>query len=418
MVSKLNINPLVYRYLYIEIEKHLRHKNYTILTGARQVGKTSLIKQLYFHLQGREETVVLLNLEDKNLLKELNEDVNNVFNRLKVKPQKIVEGQTDTRIYLLIDEIQYLDDPSNFLKYLYDEYEYNVKVVASGSSAFYIDTKFVDSLAGRKRIFQLYPLSFNEFLVFKEQKKINTEINYMVSEPSYVSEYKRSIESYLLEYLTYGGYPAVVLEDDIEEKKLLLDELRNSYLRRDIIESGVDKENQFLMLVQLLADQIGGIVNKNELGNTLKLDNKTVERYTYILEKCFHIDLLKPFYRNLRKELTKMPKVYFNDIGLRNAILGRFENPRDRMDKGMLLENFVYNQLRIKHQSTEIKYWRTIERNEVDFVLEESYNKGYALEVKWECRQFNPKKYKKFVATYPDFPLSCIDFNNLGILVY
>jgi len=409
---------LVYRYLYIEIEKHLRHKNYTILTGARQVGKTSLIKQLYFHLQGREETVVLLNLEDKNLLKELNEDVNNVFNRLKVKPQKIVEGQTDTRIYLLIDEIQYLDDPSNFLKYLYDEYEYNVKVVASGSSAFYIDTKFVDSLAGRKRIFQLYPLSFNEFLVFKEQKKINTEINYMVSEPSYVSEYKRSIESYLLEYLTYGGYPAVVLEDDIEEKKLLLDELRNSYLRRDIIESGVDKENQFLMLVQLLADQIGGIVNKNELGNTLKLDNKTVERYTYILEKCFHIDLLKPFYRNLRKELTKMPKVYFNDIGLRNAILGRFENPRDRMDKGMLLENFVYNQLRIKHQSTEIKYWRTIERNEVDFVLEESYNKGYALEVKWECRQFNPKKYKKFVATYPDFPLSCIDFNNLGILVY
>lgn len=406
------------RYLYTEIKKHLSHKNYTILTGARQVGKTSLIKQLYFHLQGGEEIAVLLNLEDKNLLKELNDDVSNVFNRVKVKPQKILEGQTEKRIYLLIDEIQYLDDPSNFLKYLYDEYEYNVKVVATGSSAFYIDTKFSDSLAGRKRIFQLYPLSFNEFLAFKQQEEINEEISYMVSEPSYVSGFMRSTESYLQEYLTYGGYPAVVLEDDKEEKKLLLDELKNSYLRRDIIESGVDKENKFMMLVQLLADQTGGIVNKNELGNTLKLDNKTVERYTYILQKCFHIDLVKPFYRNLRKELTKMPKVYFNDIGLRNAILGRFENPRDRMDKGMLLENFIYNQIRIKHPSTEIKYWRTIERNEVDFVIEESYNQGYALEVKWECSQFNQKKYKKFVATYPNFPLSCIDSTNVEVLIY
>ncbi len=407
-----------FRYLYKKLEKHLDHKNYTIITGARQVGKTSILKQLYHHLKGQNREVALLNLEDKSLLNELNEDVKSIFNRVKIKPQKIIEEQTKSRIYLLIDEIQYLDDPTNFLKYLYDEYEYNVKVVATGSSAFYIDTKFKDSLAGRKRIFQLYPLSFNEFLVFKKQETVNEEITYMVSEPSYVSEYKLSTQSYLIEYLTYGGYPAVVLEKDRAEKVLLLNELKNSYLRRDVIESGVDKENKFMMLVQLLADQTGSIVNKNELGNTLGLDNKTVERYTYILEKCFHIDLLKPFYRNLRKELTKMPKVYFNDIGLRNAILGRFENPRERMDKGMLLENFIYNQLRIKHSSNDIKYWRTTEKNEVDFIIEESFNKGYALEVKWECSQFNIKKYKKFVATYPDFPLSCIDFNNIEILTY
>jgi len=407
-----------FRFLYKNLEKHLKHKNYTIITGARQVGKTSLLKQLYFHLQKKNEEVVLLNLENKELLRSLNRDVKTVFNHVQILPKKIIEGKTQNRIYLLIDEIQYLDDPSNFLKFLYDEYEYNVKVVTTGSSAFYIDTKFNDSLAGRKRIFQLYPLSFNEFLVFKRQEKITNEITYQVSEPSYVSEYKTNTYTLFLEYLTYGGYPAIVLENDKEEKKWLLNELKNSYLRKDIIESGVDKENKFLMLVQILSDQIGNLVNRNELGNTLGLDNKTVDRYLYILEKCFHIDLLKPFYRNLRKELTKMPKVYFNDIGLRNAILGKFDNPMNRLDKGALLENFIYNQLRIKHSQYDLKYWRTADGNEVDFIIEESFDTGYALEVKWDCKQFKSNKYKKFTNAYPNYPLKCIDSQNIEILSY
>ncbi len=407
-----------FRFLYQDLKKHLKHKNYTILTGARQVGKTSLLIQLYHHLKKNDEEVVLLNLENKEVLKSLNKDVKSIFNHVQIIPKKIIDGKAENRIYLLIDEIQYLDDPTNFLKYLYDEYEYNVKVVTTGSSAFYIDTKFKDSLAGRKRIFQLYPLSFNEFLLFKRQEKISKEVAYQVSEPSYVSSYGVNTYTLLLEYLTYGGYPAVVLENDKEEKKWLLKELKNSYLRQDIIESGVDKEAQFLMLIQLLANQTGNMVNRNELGNTIKLDNKTVDRYVHILEKCFHIDLLKPFYRNLRKELTKMPKVYFNDIGLRNAILGRFENPMNRMDKGALLENFIYNQLRIKHDQNDIKYWRTIDKNEVDFIIEESFNKGYALEVKWDCYRFPEKKYKKFINTYPNFPLKCIDSRNIEILIY
>ncbi|PJB15817.1 MAG: AAA family ATPase [Flavobacteriales bacterium CG_4_9_14_3_um_filter_32_8] len=407
-----------YRYLYKSLENHLSHKNYTIITGARQVGKSSLLKQLFFYLKNNKEEVVLLNLENKELLVSLNKDVKSIFTHVQLVPQKIINGKTSQRIYLLIDEIQYLDNPTNFLKFLYDEYEYNVKVVVTGSSAFYIDAKFKDSLAGRKRVFQLYPLSFNEFLVFKRQEKINKEIAYHASEPSYVSQYLTSTESLLREYLTYGGYPAIVLENDWEEKKHLLNELKNSYLRRDILESGVDKENKFLMLVKLLADQIGNLVNKNELGNTIGLDNKTVEHYVYILEKCFHVDLLKPFYRNLRKELTKMPKVYFNDLGLRNSILGRFENPINRIDKGALLENFIYNQLRIKHDSYLLKYWRTADGNEVDFVVEESFDNGYALEVKWDKSQFKPKKYKKFVSSYPNFPLSCVDFYTSEILLY
>ena len=113
-----------------------------------------------------------------------------------------------------------------------------------------------------------------------------------------------------------------------------------------------------------------------------------------------------------------MPKVYFNDIGLRNAILGRFDNPMNRMDKGALLENFIYNQLRIKHNQYNLKYWRTINKNEVDFVIEESFDSGYALEVKWDCNRFAPNKYKKFVNAYPNYPLKCIDSRNTEILIY
>jgi len=407
-----------YRHLYDQLEKHLTHKNYTIITGARQVGKTSLLRQLYNSLQENNEEVMFLNLEDKELLSSLNHNAKSVFRRIRTIPLKIIEGKTKKRIYLLIDEIQYLEDPTNFLKLLYDEYEYNMKIVATGSSAFYIDEKFRDSLAGRKRVFHLYPLSFNEFLIFKRKKKINKEIGYIVSEPSYISEYHIDIYALLQEYLTYGGYPAVVLENNEEEKRILLNELKNSYLRKDIIEAGVNKEAKFLMLIQILADQIGNLVNKNELGNTIGLDNKTVERYTYILEKCFHIDMVKPFYKNLRKELTKMSKVYFNDIGLRNAILGRFDRPFFRMDKGEVLENFIYNQLRIKHDQHDVKYWRTSSGNEVDFIIEESYNQGYALEVKWECDNFKLSKYKKFIQTYPNYPLTCIDSRNIKILEY
>jgi len=407
-----------FRYLYSDLKKHLSNKNHTILTGARQVGKTSLLRQLYTSLRDEKEDVIFLNLENKEILSNLNKDVMSVFKLVKNSPLKIIEGKTTNRIYLLIDEIQYLDDPTNFLKFIYDEFEYNVKVVCTGSSAFYIDTKFKDSLAGRKRIFQLYPLSFNEFLIFKKQEKINSEISHIVSEPDYKTLYGVSMESLLREYLMYGGYPAVVLEDNYTEKKHLLIELKNSYLRRDILESGVDKEAKFLMLVKLLADQIGNMVNKNELAKTLGLDNKTVERYVYILEKCFHIDMVKPFHKNLRKELVKMSKVYFNDVGLRNAILNRFENIHERHDKGEVLENFVYTQLRIKHQDGGIHYWRTSDGNEVDFVIEESYEKGYAIEVKWNKKRFSPNKYKKFVKTYPTFPLSCIDFEDNNILSY
>ncbi len=406
------------RYLYKSLEKHLDHKSYTIITGARQVGKTTLLRQLFKKLRERDEIVAFINLENKLLLLTLDKNPNAIFDFVQETPKKIIDGKASKRIYILIDEIQYLSNPSNFLKYLYDEYDYNVKIIASGSSAFYIDKKFKDSLAGRKRIFHLYPMSFNEFLEFKEEEDLNNEISFMVQEPSYKSLYRRSIKSFLNEYLIYGGYPAVVLEEDKAEKIHLLNELKDSYLRKDILESKVDKELKFLVLLQLLSLQTGNILNKNSLGRTIGLDNKTVERYVYILQKCFHIDLVKPFFSNLKKEFIKMPKIYFNDLGLRNSLINNFELPAYREDKGMLFENFVYNQLRIKYIPENIRYWRTTDGNEIDFVIKDSSDSGLAIEAKWNCNKFNPKKYAKFLTNYKKFELSCVDINDKNIIGY
>ncbi len=407
-----------YRYLYEKIENHLENKQYAIIIGARQVGKTSLLKKLYFKLKNNNEIVELINLENKSTVQKLDKDPLAIFDHIQVNPKKSLEGKAEKRIYLLIDEIQYLEDPSNFMKLIYDEYEENVKLIVTGSSAFYIDTKFKDSLAGRKRLFRLYPLTFNEFLRFKKQEKVSTELISIVSEPSYASQYGKTTENLLMEYLTFGGYPAVVLEDDHEEKKWILDELQNSYLRRDILESGIDKEIKFLQMIKLLAGQIGNVLNKSEISNTLGIDSKTVAYYLHILEKSFHISLLRPFHYNLRKEIIKMPKIYFNDIGLRNSILGRLDPIKTRDDKGEVWENFVFNQYRIKYYPHKyMRYWRTSDGKEIDLVIEESYQKGFAVEVKWNCNRFSKKKYKKFETTYPDFPIKCIDINNKEILL-
>lgn len=399
-----------------DIRNHISNKQYTIITGARQVGKTSLIRLLYQELSNAHESIFFLNLEDRRILDAVNVHPENILNFIPIKPSPILSQVQERPILLLLDEVQYLTNPTNFLKYLYDTYEGNLKIIATGSSAFYIDRKFKDSLAGRKRIFPLYPLSFDEFLSFRDEQALLTEISYLRSQDSYQSIQIDRIKSYLNEFLQFGGYPAVVLEDKEPEKKAILMELKNAYLKRDILESGVEKEQKFYLLLQLLADQTGKLVNKQELSNTLGIDSKTIDQYVYILQKCFHIYLLRPFFRNLRKELTKMPKVFFNDLGLRNAFLNRFSPVDTRADRGELLENFYFLQFRQVYNPDQIKFWRTTERQEVDFIIEESFGEGKAYEIKWNPSSFTIGKYKKFTQTYPNFPLTCLSAQDFYLI--
>lgn len=184
-----------------------------------------------------------------------------------------------------------------------------------------------------------------------------------------------------------------------------MDELKNAYVRRDIQESKIANELKFYRMFQLLADQTGNLLNKNELAREIQLDSKTVDNYVYVLEKCFHVSLLKPYFRNLRKELTKMPKVYFNDLGMRNALLNRFEHIPNRADKGQLLENYFFLRLNELYPDDQLFFWRTTDGLEVDFIVRETPEAGQAFEVKWSESNVNESKYGVFVKANPAFPL-------------
>jgi len=386
---------MIRRKLFEDLQAHLLKKEFSIITGARQTGKSTLLKQLEIYCKEMEIPVVFLNLENKTILAELNE---NPLNLLKFTPEP------NARTIALVDEIQYLDDPSNFLKLLYDEHSDQIKVVATGSSAFYIDNQFKDSLAGRKKIFQLYTCSFDEYLELSGKSDLREEKDHLLKN----GDFKSTLTDYLRveweSYMLYGGYPAIVTEPDKQEKINRLKEIRDSFVKRDILESGVNNETAFYNLFRILAGQTGGIVNVNELSSTLRIKNETADNFLTIMQKCFHIALVKPFFRNLRKELVKMPKVFMLDTGLRNCLLNNFQPLAVRTDKGELWENTVFRILADKIGTDAIQYWRTSAGNEVDFVLSDN-ERLKAIEVKYDNNQVNLNKYKLFTENYPDIPL-------------
>jgi hypothetical protein len=391
------------------ISNHISKREFTILIGARQIGKSTLLKQLFEELKQNGEAVFFLNLDRKDILEELNQNPENLL--------KMCPLQSDKKIIVFIDEIQYLDDATNFLKLLFDEYSTQLKIVATGSSAFYIDRQFNDSLVGRKKIFQMGTLDFEEFLLFKNRADLVNEISQFKSKKKSKSIQENLLWAYMDEFINYGGYPAVVLEENVEDKIELLREIRDSYIKRDVLESGITDETKFYRMLMLLASQTGNLLNVNEISNTLRISNATVENYLYVLQKCFHITLLKPFYANLRKELTKMPKVYINDLGLRNVLINYFSPLEQRADKGAVLENFSFRLLSERFEEDQIKYWRTADGNEVDFVIETSYLKGFAVEIKFSEQEAKMSKYNKFIQNYPDFPLEFWWWKKMDLLL-
>jgi uncharacterized protein len=391
------------------IIKHLSKKEFTILVGQRQIGKSTLFKQLYEDLKIKGETCYFLNLDRKDILDDLNLNPENLF--------KICPLIDNKKIIVFIDEIQYLDDATSFLKLLFDEYNNRLKIIATGSSAFYIDKQFKDSLVGRKKIFQMGTLDFEEFLHFKGRNDLVDEILKLKSNKIKKSIHENVLWAYMDEFVNYGGYPAVVLEDNIEEKLELLREIRDSYIKRDLLESGVTDETKFYRMLMLLASQSGNMLNVNEISNTLRMTNATVENYLYVLQKCFHINLVKPFYNNLRKELTKMPKVYIHDLGLRNILINYFAPIEQRADKGLILENLCFRVLSENYEQDQIKYWRTADGNEVDFVIETQFLKGFSVEVKFNEQEAKLSKFKKFISNYPDFPLEFWWWKKMDLIV-
>jgi len=391
---------IFHRDITSKIQKYLSTDEIILLIGARQAGKTTILHQIEDIIKKeKKQPCYFLNLEDPDYLSLLNQSPKNLF--------KIFPFELNSRQFLFIDEIQYLDNPSNFLKYFYDEYKGKLKIIASGSSAFYLDKKFKDSLAGRKRIFYVFTLSFKEFLRFNGKNALSQK-NFKTLT---LSE-KEIVNRYYYQYLIYGGYPRVVLAPPAEKEEVLRD-IAYSYIKKDIFEANIRQDEVFYKLFKVLASQTGSLVNSSELSSTLGVSKTAIDNYLYVMQKSFHLRLIKPFFTNVRKELTKMPKVFFLDLGLRNFFLKDFRPYEVRTDKGALLENAVFRQFLENYNFEEIKFWRTTSGKEVDFVVGEKK----AFEVKAQVGKFAKKKYQSFLENYPQKELAIVSLNSKEKLI-
>ncbi len=367
------------RELVLEVRKYLSSREAIVIMGSRQVGKSSLLRYLMEH--DLKENVFFFDLELKEFLDLCNLGAEAVYTYLLQKG-----ADTQKRVYLIIDEIQYVDDPTSLIKVFHDHYS-NVKLLLSGSSTFEMKTKFKESLTGRMLSFVLYPLSFEEFLTFKEKKYILQTEN----SPAINAELVPLAE----EYIRFGGFPQIVLEVSEEKKKVYLSQIINTYIRKDIRDIGNIRDlSSFNKLLELLASQSGQLLNISELSRTLGISQETAKTYLDLLESTFILKRITPFHKNLRSELTKIPKVFLLDTGLLH-LLWLKEFPKVIL--GNVFETFVF--LELLKSGQNVHFWRTIHKQEVDFIL--SGKKLYALEVKYTFKEQDIRTLHSFASQYP-----------------
>lgn len=358
-------NTLKPREIENEVFSYIFKPYIVVILGSRQVGKTSLLRRLLASL------VFLKKVSPGQILYFDFEIMADVSAFDQVTPENIKRtiasfgANPEKLTFLFIDEIQYHQNPSNLLKVIFDHLP-KIKLVVSGSSTLKIKTKFKDSLAGRHKTFVLPGLTFKEFLDFKNQPVLKKNCKEKILPP----RIKENLKALFEEYVIFGSYPKVALSPTYEEKISVLESIFTSYVRRDIKDLAVIEETEkFNKLVLLLACQIGNLVNLTELSSASGLNRKTLEKYLFLLENTFIISLLPPYFTNRRKELVKSPKVYFQDTGLRNYTMNNFSFLEKRADSGSLFENAVFTQLYKKERGKEnLRFWRTVFKNEVDFV--------------------------------------------------
>lgn len=358
---------IIKRRLFSHIQDHLIHKEITLITGPRQAGKTTLMKQLEDNLKKKGKKTLFLDLD-----KELDRPFFDLQTHLV---QKIEHEIGKDGGYVFIDEIQRKENAGLFLKGIYDM-NLPYKFIVSGSGSLELKEKIHESLAGRKRVFELSTLSFEEFVNFKHDTSISSQQYPDFEEIRNLSRnfdaYKELAHDLLEQYLNFGGYPRVVLETEISQKQAAIDEIYRSYLEKDIsFLLNIQKTESLTQLVRILAAQTGNLVNVSELSNTLGIAVQTVKDYLWYLEKTFIIQRVPPYFKNIRKEITKASTYYFVDLGLKNYATNQFGNALNTYSFGLLFENFVYNCLKegVYFSPTTIHFWRTKDKAEVDFVI-------------------------------------------------
>lgn len=365
-----------YRYIAEKIKDRFRHNQIIILVGARQVGKTNIVKNYFENYLPKVAKKIYFDFE-KTVDLELWQNLDYLQNFLKQQNLSLEE-----EIYLAVDEFQYLKNATKTFKLIFDHYP-RVKILATGSSSLEIQKHLKESLAGRKKVYFVYPLSFEEYAKAIGSRIDLAKMNYANISPARAEQLN---EILLYDYLLWGGYPRLTdrLKVSREEKKEELRDIFSSYVQKDIKALiGGENISAFNNLVKALASQIGNLLNINELCQTVNLNRYEIEKYLTILEETFIIKRLPSFFRNKRKEISKMPKIYFSDLGLANMIVGNFESLASKSNAGAILENFVYSQLRhFVGVGDELLFWRTTSGAEVDFVWQKG-GQLIPIEVKW-----------------------------------
>ncbi|HRY28268.1 MAG TPA: ATP-binding protein [Candidatus Moranbacteria bacterium] len=356
---------MINRQLQVKLEKKLFQQKVVILYGARQVGKTTLVKNLLSSF-GKDS-------------KYLSCDQISVQKGLESKDIEQIKIFLGNYKLIALDEAQNVNEVGKILKLIVDFFP-EVQIIATGSSSFDLADKVSEPLTGRNFTFLLYPLSVSEIVQNSDQARTKAELE---------------------SFLRFGMYPEVYTLQSEEEKIERLNEIASDYLYKDVLKfERIRKSDIVKRLIELLALQLGQEVSSTELATQLGINRITVEKYLDILEKSFIIFKLRSFSRNKRKEISKSFKVYFFDLGIRNSIIQNFNAPDLRTDTGALWENFcILERRKYLEQKGESKlayFWRTYDQKELDYV-EESAGKITGYEFKWNAKKTfkEPEEFKK-----------------------
>jgi hypothetical protein len=386
--------PWVERSIFKQLFADLDAGHITIVVGSRQVGKTFLIKRLVRELVARHHV-------DRNQLFYFNFDsfelielVRNKRNFLDFLESYGVPGKHS---FVFLDEAQRISEIGLLLKE-YHDLELPIKFVVSGSSSLQIKSQIKETLTGRKRVFELFPITFEEFLRFSGVAFL----------PSLETSMRFEAESYqhlLEQFVLYGGYPGVVMKKSREEKINLLKEIYRSYVQKDISDFlKIEDIPGFNRLVQYMSAQTGGLCKVNEVSKNVRLSRYFVEKYLFALEETYILSTLRPYFVNLGKAIVKTPKYYFCDTGIRNAVFGQFDALEARRDTGILIENFVFNELIKAVDKERLWFYRTTTGAEVDF-LYIAGERATPIEIKYSrARQDSVPKVFRTIHRYHAFP--------------
>jgi len=370
------MNKIIHRKIQKDIEKALFKGKIVIIYGARQVGKTTLVKEIQKKIPDNSTY--------------FNCDEPDVRQALMNKTSTEIKAFLGSKKLIILDEAQRVKNIGLTLKLIVDNFP-QMQIIATGSSSFDLANKIIEPLTGRSREFYLYPFALAEL----KQTYSKLEIN-------------RLLEQRII----FGMYPEIVQSNGNVE--ILLKNICKNYLYKDILQFDNIKNSEAIeKLLKALALQIGSEVSYNELAGTVGINKKTISNYIQILEQAFIVFRLNPFSRNLRNELKKRRKIYFFDTGIRNALINNLNPLNLRQDVGALWENFIISE-RIKYncnhgQDPNIYFWKNRAGREIDY-LEEAGGRLCAYEFKW-----NKDKYrfpKIFIKTYPDSALKLISKNN------